>query len=77
MEQNSQTRHALARLDVIIVHLAEQELASRTAAQALEAHAGRLAELKDGFMGVRDELRPLLDSSAPEDYPYDHHRRPK
>lgn len=74
VEQTSVTRNLLARLDIAIIDLEAEQRAALDAARESERHAVRVGEIKADLMRIRDELRPMLDISAPHDFPYDTRR---
>jgi hypothetical protein len=71
IEQTSSTRYTLAVLDNTIIDLSVEADSARKMAQEAETRAERLESFRARLMEMRDTLRPILDSSAPREYPYD------
>lgn len=57
--------NALARLDQQIMSLEVEQRMALAVAQDAKDHAYRLGAIKAEFMSIRDQMRPLLDPSAP------------
>lgn len=70
-EQNAATRNALARLDTAIIDLEAEQQESLRIQEEARVHALAILEIKGRLMAVRTDLRPLLDSTAPREFPYD------
>jgi hypothetical protein len=66
LEQNSVTRNLLARLDIAILDLEEQQKRVSEIERKAQEQAAAFADIRARLLVVRDELRPILDSSAPK-----------
>lgn len=72
---NAHTRHLLARLDQEIIELDARIGAVKTQAVSLQREAGALGTRLCYIKAIRAELRPMLDPSAPSEFPYDKRQR--
>lgn len=71
VEQTALTRNLLARLDVAILDLEDEQRRAHNLRQELHESIACVGAIQTRLKAIRDGLRPLLDSSAPVKFPYD------